>query len=427
MSYQLVKDAIAERNIVLINYEKLRKDCKLLFPYFIQNKIHLVLDESHRIKSGENNLSYNQIDNLASISVRRDILSGTPLPQRYLDIKPQLYFLWRDDLVPYDILESKDDVSDSINQSIKNYFVRTTKDELGLPKPKFNYIKIEMGPIQSEVYTLLRSEVARKLSNFSKDQISFIRSLGSMTVRLIQAATNPMLLGKEDEYFGELLDIPSSSPLWEAIFDYSRFEKPAKFVFLEKYIQDYLEKDNQNKVVLWTYFIRNIKLLEKILKIYNPTSIYGAINTGGIDEFDSREYRIKKFHTDPECRILIANPQACSEGISLHKACHHAIYLDRSFNAAYYLQSVDRIHRLGLDKDVETQISFLIAKDTIDEIVIKRLNEKTSKMADVLNDQFLRKLALDPEDIDIDDSFGFDLQDSREVINHLRDNSFVQT
>jgi SNF2 family DNA or RNA helicase len=261
--------------------------------------------------------------------------------------------------------------------------------------------------------------VARKLSGLSRDQVSYLRALGSMTVRLMQAATNPMLLGNEDEYFNELLDISSRSPLWEAIFDYSKYEKPAKFVFLETFIQNYLNKDANNKIVLWTYFIKNIKLLEKILQKYNPTSIYGAINTGSIEDFDSRESRIRKFHIDPDCRLLIANPQACGEGISLHKACHHAIYLDRNFNAAYYLQSVDRIHRLGLGKDIDTQITILIAKDTIDEIIVKRLNEKTVRMAEVLNDQFLRKLAFDPEDIEIDEALGLDSQDVQDVIHHI--------
>jgi hypothetical protein len=31
----------------------------------------------------------------------------------------------------------------------------------------------------------------------------------------------------------------------------------------------------------------------------------------------------------------------------LHKVCQNAIYVDRTFNAAHFLQSEDRIHRLG--------------------------------------------------------------------------------
>ena len=40
---------------------------------------------------------------------------------------------------------------------------------------------------------------------------------------------------------------------------------------------------------------------------------------------------------------------SASEGISLHKVCKRALYLDRTYNAAQYLQSRDRIHRIGSD------------------------------------------------------------------------------
>ena len=152
---------------------------------------------------------------------------------------------------------------------------------------------------------------------------------------------------------------------------------------------------------------------------HSPTTIFGSIPTGDDEDSATREGRIRQFHNDPECRVLIANPQACGEGISLHKACHHAIYLDRNFNAAHYLQSVDRIHRLGLSKDTLTEITYLISSDTIDGIIMKRLSEKTERMADVLNDTSLKKLALDPYDIKIDESLGLENQDVDELLAHL--------
>src|SRR3546814_10790138 len=59
----------------------------------------------------------------------------------------------------------------------------------------------------------------------------------------------------------------------------------------------------------------------------------------------SREAIIDGFHRAPGQAILIANPQAVGESISLHKACRTAIYFDRAFNAGRYIQSKDRIHR----------------------------------------------------------------------------------
>ena len=116
---------------------------------------------------------------------------------------------------------------------------------------------------------------------------------------------------------------------------------------------------------------------------------------------------------------MIANPQACGEGISLHKVCHYALYLDRTFNAAHFLQSVDRIHRLGLQPSTDTVVEILIAQGTIDEVIVRRLNDKTQAMGKALDDPFLLTLAYDPADIPHEDDFGLDANDLSELQQHF--------
>ena len=82
------------------------------------------------------------------------------------------------------------------------------------------------------------------------------------------------------------------------------------------------------------------------------------------EEEVSREHLISEFKNTHRCMVLIANPAACAESISLHKVCHHAIYLDRSFNCAHYLQSLDRIHRLGLEQEEKTYYYLILALQT---------------------------------------------------------------
>ena len=45
------------------------------------------------------------------------------------------------------------------------------------------------------------------------------------------------------------------------------------------------------------------------------------------------------------------------------KKDNHAIYLDRTFNAGHFLQSQDRIHRLGLGDDVVGIVQYDPATD----------------------------------------------------------------
>lgn len=107
------------------------------------------------------------------------------------------------------------------------------------------------------------------------------------------------------------------------------------------------------------------------------------------------------------------------EGISLHRVCHHAIYVDRTFNAAHFLQSVDRIHRLGLAPDQVTRVSVLEAEGTIDANIARRLKEKIDVMATILDDPGLQALAYDPDDVIEEFPAGLELADVEDVIDHL--------
>ena len=75
----------------------------------------------------------------------------------------------------------------------------------------------------------------------------------------------------------------------------------------------------------------------------NPCGKEGA-NDDSEEQILTREKIVRAFQSE-DCpfKVIIANPFAVAESISLHKACHNAIYLERSFNAAHFVQSKDRI------------------------------------------------------------------------------------
>ena len=407
-------------DVILVNYEKLRKDIVGILPFFSESEFHLILDESHRIKSGSNNLSYNQIIKLSALAKRRDILSGTPMPQSYLDLEPQFDFLWPAEKIITDLSNEKDDVKiASINTAIKSLYVRTTKVELGLKDPDIFYTTIKMGSIQGELYKLFKSEAARVLAGMDSSYKSNFRKIGKSVVRLLQASSNPMLLGINDEYLEENISVPENTQVWELLNEFIKYEKPPKIEYLKRKIKEITDENPNNKIVIWSYFVKNILLLEKIFKEYNPVSIYGGVPTGSDDDENSRESRIRKFHEDSTCKLMIANPQACGEGISLHKVCHYAIYLDRNFNAAHFLQSIDRIHRLGLDKSIDTKVEILISENSIDEVLIRRLNDKIITMGEILDDTYLKTLAYDPSDISSAEEDGIDYKDFEEIKSHI--------
>lgn len=72
-------------------------------------------------------------------------------------------------------------------------------------------------------------------------------------------------------------------------------------------------------------------------------------------------------------RLLIANPAAAREGLTLTQA-RIAIYVDRTFNLVDFLQSQDRIHRLSQSRPC--QILLLTAEGTIDEFIDFSISQK---------------------------------------------------
>jgi SNF2 family DNA or RNA helicase len=177
------------------------------------------------------------------------------------------------------------------------------------------------------------------------------------------------------------------------------------------------------KVLIWSSFVRNVEYIAERLSDLGAVYIHGGVDAGDEDDDETREGKIKLFHDDSTVRVMVANPAAASEGLSLHRVCHHAIYLDRTFNAAHYLQSEDRIHRFGLPKDQKTTIEIVECIDSVDETVRERLGYKIGQMAEALEDSSLRPdpIALDPNDIEDFDEYstGLAIDDIQALLKSL--------
>ena len=166
--------------------------------------------------------------------------------------------------------------------------------------------------------------------------------------------------------------------------EYSANETPAKFIKAKEIIENIIL--NGGKVVVWAIYIKNILDFAEYLTSCGISckTLYGAtpVATGDEDddEVETREKIIAEFHkSDSAFKVIIANPFAVSESISLHKACHNAIYIERSFNAAHFIQSKDRIHRYGLKPDIETNYYYLLSENSVDSVIHDRLCAKETK------------------------------------------------
>ncbi len=418
---QAVEVTTEDPEVALITYQFLPNVLDTVKSWAKRHRTHVVLDESHRIKAGASGVFALSALQLSGVAVRRDVLTGTPMPNSPEDLRAQLEFLWPgQDVLPEQRLTAKEssELLDQLQRNVRPLYMRTTKQELRLPPLEVVPVPVTLGTLQRELYELLRSEAKRLAAGIPSPEVRLLRRLGAHVLKLLQAASNPLLLAAAEEVDLEG-DDGSRSAVWELLREIARTERPAKITKAIELAESALGQNDKAKVLIWTSFVQNVLALEKLLERYGPVTLYGAIVTGSAEEADTREGRIRRFHTDSGCRVLIANPAACGEGISLHTACHYAIYLDRTFNAAHFLQSIDRIHRLGLAEDILTRVEILEARWTIDARVATRLKAKIDSMSVILNDPGLTALAYDPLDVVEEFPAGIQPEDVEEIMEHI--------
>ena len=403
---------------MMISYDQLTRVRDLISRFLTTHATHIILDESHRMKAGDRSQRGGVLLRLSHLPVRRDILSGTPIPRSIEDIGPQLDFLWPGHGFGLRIVNA-----DRSSEVLRGLYVRTTKRELGLPDIERHFVPVRMSAPQMALYSVIRQEVLRRLSGIRASGNVDLVSAKRSVIRLLQVSSNPILLVQRlteeapDSYCYD-------DPKLEAIFRGIVEERDSPKIIAACDLARELVRSG-NRSVIWTSFTKNVERIATLLEDLGATYIHGGVDVGEADDPSTREGRVRAFLSEGSgCLVLVANPAACSEGISLHKLCHHAIYVDRSYNAAHYLQSVDRIHRLGLPPDTKTHIHILesVAPNivgAIDYSVRRRMIRKLRIMSEALDDFDLRRLALDEEEEDAPLDYDITFEDLSDVIEEL--------
>lgn len=385
---------------MLVSYQQMSRSREVITQHLARHRVHVFLDESHRIKAGPARLTANAVLSVSQLPVSKLVMSGTPMPQAVDDLLPQFSFL-------YPEVQA---TPDNVIERMRPIYVRTNKAELGLREPMVMTKTVSMPPLQEELYGYMKSEVARQAAVFLNDRTrGAFRNLGRSVTRLLMFVSHPALLSRE-------LEIAKPGLLAAVV---AEGNGPKLNYVLQRARK--LARDGK-KILIWSSFRHNVEFIAATLQDLGAVFIHGSVDAGDNDDDTTREGRIKLFHDDPHVRVMVANPAAASEGVSLHKVCHHALYLDRTFNAAHFLQSMDRIHRLGLPPNTDTTVEIVECSKSVDETVDLRLTSKINAMAAALNDTSLRidPIPMDPETSDEDELSGGGL-DADDVQALLRD------
>ena len=359
---------------VVLNYEAIRLPD--VFPalrtYCSSRETLLVLDESQRAKNPQSK-TFLALAEIAPVCSRRVLLSGTPTPKAISDIWAQFalldggerfgtnYYEWLETIAelgnkwsPYAVKSYKKDAVEQTILRVRELLLRRKKEDVvNLPEKIFSVRDIELKGEQRKRYDEIRKELLLRVRTVNgKVYIREIESILEEFLRAVQIASNPRLI----------------DPEWKG--------EPAKFLELDEIVQEVVVEREQ-KLVVWTNYLDNVS------ELCDRYARYGAAGFTGSVSADARAKLVEQFQErNSDLKILIAIPAAGGVGITL-TAAQTAVYIDKTWNAEHWMQSIDRIHRIGQQGTVSV---ISLHACPVDEIIYRNLIRKKEIQSELLGD-----------------------------------------
>ncbi len=369
--------------IFLINVEALstKRGLDACADYLSKNTLNfVVLDESTTIKNRSAKRTKN-ILRLRSLSHIRRILTGSPITKSPLDLYTQCQFLSPELLGFTSYLTFRNRYAemadlpvgsgrfiqipkyykrlDELEDKLKGFSTRIRKDQCLDLKPKIRQRRyIELEGKNKALYNRLREHA---LAIVEDSTISFSNKLTEI-IKLHQVCNG---FTKDDD--GKILQLHDQ-----------------KIDALKEILDE-----TDGKVIIWANYLWNIHQIKHELMVkYGEKStvcIFGEVSV------EDRRQAVKRIQEDPETRFLVANPTTGGFGLTL-TACNTVIYYSNNYNLEVRMQSEDRAHRLG-QKGSVVYVD-IVAKNTLDEAIMKSLINKGKIAAKTLGEEELKSWLL---------------------------------
>ena len=310
----------------------------------------IIYDEAHRMK----NRKTKRTRAAKKISAKYKILlTGTPLMNRVEELWSLLKIIEPNKWPGYDAFvkrycekggyQNREIVGyqnlDELKEKMSKIMLRRRKDEVlkQLPEKIYQDCYLDLDTKTMSIYKQAEYQTYLELT---QNQHITINGIFGKIIRLKQIAVAPEILGAT--------------------------HKSTKIEECEKITEEIIASGN--KVVIYSQFKKVTDyLVEMFSKKYKIAYINGDVSSM------ERKNQIDLFQNDPQTPIFIGTIQSCKEAINL-TAASYIIFMDKLWNPQDNRQAEDRCHRHGQEKNVN--IISLIAKNTIEEKIEKKLSDK---------------------------------------------------
>jgi SNF2 family DNA or RNA helicase len=361
-------------HILIMNVEALSTDKGVKFArkFLASHRSMMAIDESTTIKNPSAKRTKNIIS-LGKHAKYRRIMTGSPITKNPLDLYTQCEFLdpWLLDFASYyafrnryaemktmhirgrsiQVVHAFQNLSE-LSDKVKNFSYRVLKEDcLDLPPKTFMKRHVSLTTDQKKIYEQMKKQAMAVLNGKVTSTMTVLTQL----MRLHQitcghfTADDGSTQAVESNRLNELMSVLD---------------------------------ETEGKAIIWANYQLSVgEIIQKIIKEYGEDSY---VHYYGLTSQEERQDNIRKFQNNPKCRFLIGTPQTGGYGITLTQA-NTVIYYSNSYDLEKRLQSEDRAHRIGQQKNV-TYID-LIAEDTVDEKIVKALRNKINIASEVMGEE----------------------------------------
>ncbi len=372
---ELLDQVISGRKrIAITNYDAIRS-----MPDLMKMKWSIVVfDELHLLKSPKSDRSKFCVQ-ISKNSFKRFGLTGTMILNSLLDVYNQMLVIdqglsfgdnffefraryfedknkhWAGKPNYFPKWELKKNSEEKMKEKMKELVdVRRKEDCLDLPDVVFETRVCELGTEQRKRYEDIKKEL---ITIISEQGVSVARTALTRDLRLNQVTSGHLTLDDGKVY---------------------SFEPSVKLELLRDEIESLIEQGK--KIIVWAVFRHDIEMIGKMLQHHKVDHVVVYGDTGR----EERQTAIDRFQNSAECKVFLGNPASAGTGITL-TASDVAIFYSYNYNLGNYLQALGRNHRKGSEIHKSITYIHLVARDTIDEVIVSSLERKEDLAERVIN------------------------------------------
>ncbi len=311
----------------------------------------LIIDESSKFKDSTTQ-RFKLLRPYLPTFKRRWILTGTPAPNGLLDLFGQCYLLdlgrslgrfithyrtefFNPDWTGYNWTLKSDAFAKIVDRISPLVIQLSAEDYLKMPELDYRTISVSLPPTAMKLYREMEDDF-----------------ITSMRDNQLIAANAAVASGKCRQIANGA--IYTTPPEWDAVHD-------AKIEALESLLE---ELNGHPVLILYEFDHDRQRILRRFPDVVDLKGKTGRSLDTVVANFNAG--RIPH---------LLGHPASMGHGLNLQGSCHHVVWFGIPWNLEHYDQAIARVYRQG-QKSMHVFIYHIVAKDTIDERVVKVLNEK---------------------------------------------------